>query len=137
VNLVSPNYGTPLLFACQIAASDDVIDLLLQSNARLGLTETQSAGELCRAVLEGDVRLLRRLLRCNIRPVAKGCDSRTALHVAATGGFPAAVAVLLQAGCPPDVQDRWGTTPLDEARRANNSVVLACLEAHVVPRQAV
>jgi len=137
VNLTARGYGTPLFFACRSAASDEVLDMLLAFHAPLGLTEAERASELCRAVLDGDIRMLRRLMRCGVDPAAKGYDSRTALHVAAGGGFPAAVAALLEGGCPALVEDRWGVSPVEEARRAGNTAMVASLEAHASAKVSV
>ena len=63
------------------------------------------AGHLCRAVYDGDTRLLRRLLHAGVGSNCFDYDRRTALHVAAAEGNLAAVkvgddaAVKLEPGC--------------------------------------
>eukprot|EP00873_Tetraselmis_striata_P015947 jgi/Tetstr1/436211/TSEL_025056.t1 len=88
VNLTARGYGTPLFFACRSAASDEVLDMLLAFHAPLGLTEAERASELCRAVLDGDIRMLRRLMRCGVDPAAKGYDSRTGAARGRGRGLP-------------------------------------------------
>lgn len=48
-------------------------------------------------------------------PGAHDVCGRTALHAAAGLAWPAMVALLLKRGCPPDVRDRKGATPLAAA----------------------
>lgn len=60
--------------------------LLLRHNGRLMLTPVLTASALCTAVHEGDMPLLRRLLRAGADPNAGDYDKRTALHIAAADG---------------------------------------------------
>ena len=50
-------------------------------------------------------------------------DSRTALHLAAAEGSLDAVKYLVFHGHPLYVRDRWGATPLDEAKREKRDSV--------------
>jgi ankyrin repeat protein len=52
------------------------------------------------------------------------------LTAAAEGNLPA-VEVLVEAGADTAVTDRWGNTPLDEARRVGARAVAAFLEGHL------
>eukprot|EP00873_Tetraselmis_striata_P009034 jgi/Tetstr1/429298/TSEL_019216.t1 len=88
VNLTARGYGTPLFLCVPQRRQRRGLDMLLAFHAPLGLTEAERASELCRAVLDGDIRMLRRLMRCGVDPAAKGYDSRTALHVARGRGLP-------------------------------------------------
>jgi ankyrin repeat protein len=56
-------------------------------------------------------------------------SQRTALHVAAADGATQSVVALLAAGADKDAKDRWGGTPLDEARREKRAAVVAALTA--------
>ncbi|MBS4730212.1 ankyrin repeat domain-containing protein [Mycobacterium sp. SM1] len=57
-------------------------------------------------------------------------DGRTALHLAAAEGHLAAVKYLLSCGARPDATDRWGGTPLTDAKRASNTAIAEYLVAH-------
>lgn len=54
-------------------------------------------------------------------------DNRTALHVAASMGHLDAVQKLIQCGADPALRDRFGATPLDDARRSQHSAVASYL----------
>lgn len=55
--------------------------------------------------------------------------NRTAIHLAAAEGNSSIVEALLRAGASPLVKDRWGATPLDEAKREGRKETVALLEA--------
>jgi len=85
--------------------------------------------DLCWAASEGDLDGIRRL---RVEGAALGgadYDGRTALHLAASEGRAAVVAYLLRHGVDRAPVDRWGNTPLDDARRAGHDAVLELLEA--------
>jgi glutaminase len=56
-------------------------------------------------------------------------DDRTPLHLAAAEGHERIVGFLLRHGIPVDPRDRWGDTPLDEARRHGHDAVARLLAA--------
>ena len=56
-------------------------------------------------------------------------DDRTALHVAASENILSAVKLLVAAGAEIQCRDRWGNTPMDDARTNNNNEILAVLQA--------
>mmetsp|Transcript_10306 Transcript_10306/g.31518 ORF Transcript_10306/g.31518 Transcript_10306/m.31518 type:complete len:122 (-) Transcript_10306:367-732(-) len=60
-------------------------------------------------------------------------DGRTALHVAATDGLEQIARILLRFGADPRIQDRYGATPLDCAKRSGNYSVVALLSRYGVP----
>jgi ankyrin repeat protein len=60
--------------------------MLLWAGAQLNVSGVKSAALLCSAVYEGDMQLLRRLLRAGARADAEDYDKRTALHIAASDG---------------------------------------------------
>lgn len=55
-------------------------------------------------------------------------DGRRALHLAACGNHRALVEFLVRHGAEPLPRDRWGSTPLDDARRLGHNEVVAYYE---------
>jgi len=74
--------GCALLEAAR-AGHDGAIDALLAAGAHISMSQVASAAHLCTAVFEGDVPLLRRLLRAGMDPDAGDYDGRRAAHIAA------------------------------------------------------
>ncbi|MEW5304454.1 MAG: hypothetical protein WDW36_007064 [Sanguina aurantia] len=106
-----------------------VMDAMLARGARLGLDDTTAASQMCACVVEGDLQMLRRLLKAGAPPDAADYDGRCALHLSAAEGNLAAVRVLVEEGrATVAFRDRWGSSPLDEARRAGAAAVVAYLE---------
>ncbi|XP_059318106.1 potassium channel SKOR-like isoform X3 [Lycium ferocissimum] len=122
----SDNFGnTPLLEAIK-NGHDRVASLLVKKGAML---EIENAGSfLCTLVTKGDSDLLRRLLSNGIDPNSKDYDYRTPLHVAASQGLFAMARLLLGAGASVFSKDRWGNTPVDEARLSGNNQLIKVLE---------
>ncbi|KAI8473908.1 MAG: hypothetical protein J3K34DRAFT_391553 [Monoraphidium minutum] len=111
-----------------------VMDALLAAGAKINLPAVAAAAHLCAAVFDGDVPLLRRLLRAGLPADAGDWDGRTPAHVAAAEGSLAALKALIQeGGADPRAADRWGHTPLDEARRAGAAHAVAYLEERSAP----
>jgi ankyrin repeat protein len=71
--------------------------------------------------------LLKRLLDAGIDKNAADYDKRTAAHIAAAEGNVAAIRVLAEHGADLTLQDRWGNTVQDEAKRSNARQLLAFL----------
>ncbi|XP_036447820.1 glutaminase kidney isoform, mitochondrial isoform X2 [Colossoma macropomum] len=83
------------------------------------------------AAYTGDVSALRRFALSSVDMEQRDYDSRTALHVAAAEGHIEVVRFLLEA-CKvnPVPKDRWGNTPLDEARHFGHHEVLTLLQEY-------
>ena len=76
-----------------------------------------AAADLCEAAFCGDVARLRALVGTGLDVNRGDYDHRTALHLAASEGHTETIRILSEefnADC--DVVDRWGNTPLDDAR---------------------
>lgn len=108
------------------AGHDRIISLLVAQGAALNLED--AGGHLCRVVADGKTDLLRRLLKFGIDPNCRNYDRRTPLHVAAGEGLPLVAVMLVEFGADVLATDRWGNTPLDEARRCSSKPLVRILE---------
>ncbi|OWM62656.1 hypothetical protein CDL15_Pgr019950 [Punica granatum] len=110
----SDKFGnTPLLEAIK-NGHDQIAALLLKAGASLAVDD---AGDfLCATVARKDQDLLKRVLAYGINPNARNYDLRTPLHVAASEGLYSVARLLLESGSSVLCKDRWGNTPIDEAR---------------------
>jgi len=61
-------------------------------------------------------------------------DRRTALHLAASEGQLDVVRLLIERGADVSARDRWGGTPLDDARRHGHRAVEELLLARLAGR---
>ncbi|KAE9606094.1 putative potassium channel, voltage-dependent, EAG/ELK/ERG, ankyrin repeat-containing [Lupinus albus] len=120
------NFGnTPLLEAVK-NGHDQVASLLVREGASMKI---ENAGSfLCTAVLRGDSDYLKRLLSNGMDPNLKDYDYRSPLHIAAAEGLYFMAKLLLEAGASVFTKDRWGNTPLDEARICGNKNLIKLLE---------
>ena len=83
--------------------------------------------ELLFAAAENNVDNIRHLVAKGVPVNAGDYDLRTALHLAAAEGSLEAVEYLVTHGHPLYVRDRWGATPLDEAKREKRKLVISFL----------
>ncbi|KAG1664595.1 hypothetical protein FOA52_012538 [Chlamydomonas sp. UWO 241] len=119
---------TPLLEAAR-NGHDDMLALLREYKASLRTDNLTTAVELCGAISNGDLMYVRRLLRAGVDPEMTVTDMRTALHIAAAEGDLRSVKVLVEEGAALiDLTDRWGQTPLDNAKAAGAHAVVAYLQ---------
>ena len=73
----------------------------MRRNAALMMAPVAAAAQLCTAVFDGDMPLLRRLLHAGANPNAADYDKRTALHIAAAeGNLPAVRGPVCVCGVP-------------------------------------
>jgi len=83
------------------------------------------------AAAAGDLTSVKRHRLSKMCMEACDYDGRTALHLAAAEGHYRVVRFLLQKCCVPvDVKDRWGNTPVDDARRGGYENITELLLKH-------
>lgn len=123
---ISDNFGnTPLLEAIK-NGHDAVASILVKEGASLSIDDAGSL--LCTTVARRDFEFLKRVLAYGINPNAKNYDFRTPLHIATSEGLYSVTNLLLEAGASVLSKDRWGKTPLDEARIGGNKDLIKLLE---------
>ncbi|MEM1380532.1 MAG: glutaminase A [Pseudomonadota bacterium] len=83
---------------------------------------------LCSAGARGDIGELRRLVASGIDPCTADHDGRTALHLAASEGREATVSFLITICKNLAPEDRWGNTPLDDAKREGHKRIAKMLK---------
>ena len=88
------------------------------------------------AASHGDKRALERAYMSGFDMDLGDYDNRTALHLACSEGHIASVKFLVEI-CNVDVnvRDRWGNTPLEEAKKSNNLKVIAVLKKYMIPSE--
>jgi glutaminase len=84
--------------------------------------------ELIWSSYEGDLRAIQRLVARGAQLDRKDYDHRTALHLAASEGHGAIVDYLLAHKVDVNPRDRWGATPLDDAKRHDHADIIKTLE---------
>lgn len=123
---ISDKFGnTPLLEAVK-GGHDEVASLLVKAGASLAIDD--AGGFLCTTVVKRDLNLLKRVLANGINPNAKNFDYRTPLHIAASEDLHSIASLLIEAGASVFPKDRWGNTPLDEARIGGNKDLIKLFE---------
>ena len=100
----------------------DVIAYLKDNNATFGTQTTLP--RFIQAASEGDVEEVKALLEFGTIDLDHGdYDHRTALHLAAGEGQYEIVELLCMAGANPNVEDRWGNHPIDDAVNAKKNSI--------------
>lgn len=99
-------------------------------NPRVSRTRSRAAlvSQALWAASTGDVRTLRRMLEEGSDLERGDYDQRTPIHLAAAEGHRAVVELMLRSGVSPNLVDRWGGTPLDDARKSGHTHLIALLE---------
>lgn len=115
-------HGSTALLEAVKNGNEKVMDLLLERDAKLCMTDKLAASILCQAVFDGDIVLLKRLLRAGIQVDAADYDGRTGAHIAAAEGNVSALRTLSSFGANLSLEDRWKNTALEEAKRRNLAV---------------
>lgn len=112
-------HGSTALLEAVKNGNETTMNLLFKHGAQLCMPESLAASVLCQAVFDGDMMMLRRLIRAGIEVNAADYDKRTAAHIAAAEGNIAAIRVLAEHGADLTLRDRWKNTVLQEAERSN------------------
>ncbi|KAL0429649.1 UNVERIFIED_CONTAM: Potassium channel SKOR [Sesamum radiatum] len=125
---ISPrdHFGRTPLFEAIKNGHDRAASLLVRAGASLSIDDAGNC--LCKAVARKDLDFLKRLLANGINPNSKNYDLRAPLHLAASEGLYSESILLLEAGASVFATDRWGRTPIDEARLGGNRDLLKLLE---------
>ena len=87
--------------------------------------------KLLMAASNGDKRALERSYLSGMDMNIGDYDRRTALHLACSEGHMSSIRFLVEV-CSVDIniKDRWGCTPLEEAKKNNNATVIKYLMKH-------
>jgi hypothetical protein len=115
-------HGSTALLEAVKSGNEKTMELLRANGAELCMPENLAASVLCQAVFDGDVVLLKRLLKAGIQVNAADYDKRTAAHIAAAEGNGAAIRVLSSFGADLTLKDRWKNSCHDEAERSKGTV---------------
>ena len=101
-----------------------------KSNPRVKKYETKvnRLVNLIYAASFGDLDEIRRLDAIGVDLTEADYDGRTALHLAASENQIEVVKYLLSRNVPISPVDRWGGTPLDDAKRSNHNELIEFLE---------
>ncbi|XP_076887404.1 potassium channel SKOR-like [Bidens hawaiensis] len=123
---ISDNFGNTPLFEAIKNTHDNIASLLVKNGALLNINGPGNF--LCSHVARGDKDIIRRSLLYGVDPNSKDYDFRTPLHVATSQGLYLIAKLLVEAGAGVLLKDRWGNTPLDEARLSGNKMLIKLLE---------
>jgi len=119
------NFGVTPLQEAVNGGHDEVVAYMVRKDAKLLLAD--EGGALCKVCVEGDMKQLKRLLKAGVNPNACDYDMRTGFHLAVCEGNVPVVKTLLHYRANLHFKDRWGNTPLDEAKRSQNKLMIDLL----------
>ena len=106
----------------------EIAQLLRSAGAKLGMSAEQAATKLTLAAAAGDMEQVREVLdNYALRDLPEDYDGRTALHLSSSNGHLEVVTLLLASGAQPSLTDRWGGTPLDDAKRNGHAHIAKAL----------
>lgn len=107
---------TPLHHAA-IGGHTEVVEVLLESGAKIDTMGSRGETALFLASSKGNAEVVELLLKAGADPNQASADGKTPLHRAAMVGNAETVVALLAAGADPAVTDRSGRTALELAER--------------------
>jgi len=118
--------GTPLDDALR-AGHNSVYDFLKSAGGMSGKVSTvkaEDATALCDSAFNGSTDILQKIVDNGLDINSADYDDRTALHLAASEGLLLVASFLIKdLGADPNVSDRYGGTPLDDALRSGHTKV--------------
>lgn len=124
------NFGSNAVLEAVNNGQSVVLEQLLAAGASLPLSKTELATKLCSLVMEGKMQLLQSYVMAGANANVGDYDKRTPLHIAAAEGNLQMVKLLVEhAHADAHMKDRWGATPMDEAKRVGCATVVAYLKA--------
>lgn len=109
-------HGSTALLEAVKNGNDVAMDVLLENGAELCMPASLAASVLCQTVFDGDIVLLKRLLKAGIPINAADYDMRTAAHIAVAEGSMAILRILASHGADLSLADRWGNTPWNDIK---------------------
>ena len=121
--------GTPLRDALR-QKHTSCASLLYSLGARLSISESDAAGELCELTRSGSLDMLTIMIKCGCPINSADYDQRTCLHLAASEGNLRIAEFLATHGADLNVKDRWGGTPLQDAVRNKHTEMAIMLHKH-------
>jgi glutaminase A len=108
-------YRLHLFDHLEMGADSIAVSSSEQRSERVEVNVSHLFNDLCKAAGAGDVRKVKELVQAGAPLLYVDYDYRSALHVAACEGHLNVVRLLVEAGHPLNVRDRWNHTPLHEA----------------------
>src|SRR3989344_3604085 len=109
-------------------------DRLSVTRTMITMTKKQDKMEgamaICWAASQGDIYELQRLVACGVNLNDADYDGRTGIHLAASEGHEDTVKFFINKKVDVNSRDRWGGTPLTDAKRSNHKKVVELLEKH-------
>ena len=121
--------GYTALYEAVRNGHDSTMELIMARGGQLRLDEDKAVAEMNKAILSGHTTDLRRLLKAEINVNACGLDQRRAAHVAALTGDLEALKLLVEAGADVTVEDMWGVSVLDDAKKSKSEQVVQYLQS--------
>ena len=85
---------------------------------------------LCWAAYHGDVEEIQRLIACGANLNDCDYDGRSCLHLACCEGHVELVKILLAQHASTTLKDRWGHTPIDDAKTHGHEDIVKLLNKH-------